>query len=392
MVSAFTSTLLFITARLAYADECKEHLILFMKYGYQYVKKPFLFMLDPEFVHVVFTRFGEFVGMCPCMRGVLRFILSYRHPSLEQRVAGMTFSNPLGLSAGFDYEARLTQVLPAIGFGFGTVGTITNKFYEGNEKPRLGRLKKSRSLFVNKGFKNAGIDAGITKLEDYQFEIPIGISIGRTNDGSCDTVEKSVDDIVQAFKKVEKSKLKNSYYELNISCPNLKGNVSFYPPENLRKLLQAVEKMKIKRPIFVKMPIGKSDKEFLAMLKVITNFSVAGIIIGNLQRDRSNKAFIAEEVSQWNKGNFSGKPTEEDANRHIALAYKKYGTKLIIIGCGGVFSAEDAYEKIKHGATLVQMITGMIFEGPQVMTEINRGLVQLLERDGYKHVSEVVGK
>jgi dihydroorotate dehydrogenase len=172
----------------------------------------------------------------------------------------------------------------------------------------------------------------------------------------------------------------------------LKGNVSFYPPENLRKLLQAVEKMKIKRPIFVKMPIGKSDKEFLAMLKVITNFSVAGIIIGNLQRDRSKKAFIAEEVSQWNKGNFSGKPTEEDANRHIALAYKKYGTKLIIIGCGGVFSAEDAYEKIKNGATLVQMITGMIFEGPQVMTEINRGLVQLLERDGYKHVSEAVGK
>lgn len=120
----------------------------------------------------------------------------------------MNFQNPIGLSAGFDYEARLTQIIPDIGFGYETIGTITNKYYEGNEKPRLGRLNKSRSLMVNKGFKNPGIDSVIEKLSKYSFQVPIGISIGRTNDGTCDTLKSSIEDILETFKKIEQSKLK----------------------------------------------------------------------------------------------------------------------------------------------------------------------------------------
>ena len=139
------------------------------------------------------------------------------------------------------------------------------------------------------------------------------------------------------------------------------------------------------------MPISKTDKEILSMLKVIAGFSVSGVILGNTQTNRSSKGFVKSELNKFPNGGFSGKPTWERSNELIKLAYKKYGKKLIIIGCGGIFSAEDAYKKIKLGASLVQFITGMIFEGPQLAAQINLGLVDLLKKDGLKNISEAVG-
>lgn len=347
--------------------------------------------MDPEFIHEAITGYGEKLGQLYFPSVILKKIFFVQNKSLEQKVAGINFTNPVGLAAGFDYQGQLTKILPALSFGFQTIGTITNQPYEGNRKPRLGRLPKSKSLMVNKGFKNLGIHEIIKKLQKIKFTIPVGLSIGKTNSTKEMTQQEAVVDIVSAFKIADSSRIPFSYYELNISCPNLFGKVTFYPPQNLKELLSAVMALKLKKPLFIKMPIDQTNSQILNMLDVIIKFPVAGVIFGNLQKNRKDKSFYPEELKKFPVGNFSGKPTWERSNELISMTYKKYGGKLIIIGCGGIFSAEDAYKKIKLGATLVQLITGLIFEGPQLPAQINLGLAKLLKEDGFKQISEAVG-
>ena len=358
---------------------------------YRIFLKRFFFLLDPEFVHEFIIGYGEKLGDFSFSRFLARKFFFVQNKKLNQKVAGINFLNPIGLAAGFDYEASLTKILPQLSFGFQTIGTITNLPYEGNPKPRLGRLPKSKSLMVNKVFKNPGIKEIIKKLQKNEFEIPVGISMGQSNTTKNITQKQAIEDIVSAFRAVERSRVNISYYELNISCPNLFGKVSFYPPQNLIELLQAVVALKIKKPLFIKMPIVKTDEEVKKMLDVIIKFHVTGVIFGNVQGNRQDKSLDQDEVKKFPVGNFSGKPTERRSNELISLAYKKYGKRLVIIGCGGVFSPRDAYVKIKLGATLVQLITGLIFEGPQLVAQINLELPKLLERDGFNQISEAIG-
>lgn len=369
----------------------KSSLIQLFHTSYRYGARPLLFRFPSESVHEVLINAGEAIGDTPLLRKGVSMLFVDTNSSLAQTFFGIPFAHPVGLSAGFDYKAQLTQILPSLGFGFETIGTITNFPYEGNAKPRLGRLIRSQSLLVNKGFKNEGIDAVLTKLSSKQFTIPIGISIGRTNSRILTTQKQSVKDICQAFQKVEQSKIPFSYYELNISCPNLFGNVTFYPPKNLRELLDEITKLKLSKPLFLKMPIEKSNEEVEKMLEVIVQFPVKGVIFGNLQKNRKDPALLPEEVFKYPVGNFSGKPTQKRSDELITYTYKRYGKRLLIIGCGGVFSAEDAYRKIRLGASLVQLISGLIFEGPQLINEINNGLVILLRKDGFSHISEAIG-
>lgn len=359
---------------------------------YKYFLRRFIFLFDSEAVHETTVSLGEFLGNTKFTKYLIKNLFQIKNKSLNQTIAGIDFENPIGLAAGFDYQAKLYNILPSFSFGFETIGTITNKPYKGNPKPRLGRLVKSRSLMVYKGFKNEGIRAVVKKLKNKKFESPVGLSIGKTNSQKDNmTQSDAVLDIVSAFKIAEKASLKISYYELNISCPNLFGNVTFYTPKNLQELLTAVTKLKLKKPIFIKMPISKSDKEVLELLNVIVEFKVNGVIFGNTQNNRKDKSFVKEELKKYPVGNFSGKPTEKRSNELIQLAYKKYGKKLIIIGCGGVFSAKDAYKKIKLGASLVQLITGLVFEGPQIAAKINYELPRLLKKDGFTNISQAVG-
>ena len=391
IASALLSLIIFILVWQNLYTQRKFLNILIIGSLYKYLLKPILFRLDPEKVHESFISIGESVGGFFPTKILLAGFLKYEDDRLAQEIEGLKFSNPIGLAAGFDYDAKLTQTLDGVGFGFHTVGTVTNMEYEGNPQPRLGRLPKSRSLMVNKGFKSESAEVVIKRLFGKFFNIPLGVSIGRTNSPKLKTQKDSVKDIVEAFTKFESLVLNHDYYELNISCPNLFGNITFYPTNNLKELLKAVEDLKLSKPVFVKMPIEKDDKEVLRMLKVIAGYRIQGVIFGNLQKDRGHKTLVQEEVKQFKTGNFSGKPTYERSNELISLAYKHYKDRFVIIGCGGVFSAEDAYEKIKRGANLVQMITGMVYEGPQMITRINIGLGQLLERDGYKNISEAVG-
>ncbi|MCR4334371.1 MAG: quinone-dependent dihydroorotate dehydrogenase [Patescibacteria group bacterium] len=369
----------------------KKPVLTICHFLYCHIAKPILFLFDAEAVHNRATSLGKLIGYIKPVTWVMKKATSTDVPVLTQTIGGIHFKNPMGLAAGFDYEAKLTQVLPAIGFGLGTVGTITNQSYAGNTEPRLGRLKKSQSLLVNKGFKNLGIQETLKKLEGAHFEIPIGLSIGVTNTSTLSCQDDTIRDIVEAFKVAENSTVPFSYYELNISCPNLQVNVEFYSPKNLEKLLNALTKSKLSKPLFVKMPIDKSNNEVLEMLKVIAKYPVQGVIFGNLQNDKNDPALDPSEVKRFSKGCFSGKPTEKKSNELISLTYKTYGKQLTIIGCGGVFSPEDTYRKIKLGASLVQLITGMVYEGPQLIGQINIGLLNLLKQDGFGHISEAIG-
>ncbi len=337
---------------------------------YKFILKPILFLVDPELIHVVMTKMGELMWWFP-------WGLRQEFPSLGQQIMGINFSLPIGLAAGFDYEGRLTKTLAPLGFGFQSIGTITHMPWDGNFRPRLGRLPKSKALMVNKGFRNPGSKIISDKLSDQRFVIPVGISIG---DAMGDIKE-----IIAAFKRFEKTN--NSYFELNISCPNLPHAKEL----DLEKLLTQIDKLKLEKPVFVKMPINKSDKDTLELLKIISKHSPKAVIFGNLQKDRTDPSLNKSELAKFPVGNFSGKPTFERSNQLIKLAYKNYKKRFVIIGCGGVFSADDAYTKIKLGASLVQLITGMIFEGPFLISEINEGLDRLLTKDGYKNISEATG-
>jgi dihydroorotate dehydrogenase subfamily 2 len=368
-------------------------LVATTRLAYKGVLKRIFFLQDPEKVHLKMTAMGQRLGASKSARSFVSSVFRREYPALKQSLFGVEFKGPLGLAAGFDYEALLTQILPSVGFGFGTVGTLTDRPYQGNPLPRLGRLPKSRSLMVNKGFKNLGVQATLDNLKGKKFEYPVGVSIGKTNTPEIKTQTEGVADVVSAFRKAEASQVPFAYYELNISCPNLVGSVEFYEPGHLEELLGALGDLRLSRPVFVKMPISKTDAEIISIMDVIIRHPfLKAVILGNLQRDRHDPAIVPAEAEKFDRGNWSGIPCQKRSDELIRLVFKKYGSRIKIIGCGGTFSVEDAYRKIKLGASLVQLITGMIFEGPQLIAEINSGLVKLLKKDGFKNISEAVGK
>jgi len=369
----------------------KESLLAAFSVIYRFFAYNFIFRFDSEKIHELFLSLGKFYSKHLWLFAPFAFWLRPKNVELTQVISGITFKGPIGLAAGFDYRASLPRLLPYLGFGFTIVGTFTNKPYGGNEAPRLGRLVKSKALLVNKGFKNDGIDSAIKILLNDNFALPVGLSIGKTNIDEICTQELAVADIKDAFSRAECSAASFNYYELNISCPNLKVDVSFYPPENLEELLGVIDNLNLNRPVFVKMPIEERDENILKMLEVISKHKVEGIVLGNLAKGRSNPALLDEEVEKAGKGNFSGMPTQKRSDELVKLAYENFGDKLTVIGCGGVFTAEDAYRKIRNGASLVQIITGLIYNGPLLTAQINSGLKRLLERDGFGHISEAIG-
>ncbi len=391
LLSAFISTLLFLITQIYFFQIRKKILIFKTKLIYQYLIKPVLFKINPEIVHNTTTALGELIGKSSLVKTGFNYFYRSEHKSLSQKISNIRFTKPIGLSAGFDYQARLTQILPSLDFGFASVGTITNQPCPGNPSPQLGRLPQSKSLMVNKGFKNAGAKEVIKKLQKLNFEIPLGVSIGRTNTLKLKTQEQSINDIISAFVKFETAKIKHKYYELNISCPNLVGNIGFYSPKKLKDLLSELDKLKLSRPVFVKMPITESNKRTLQILEVVSKHSPVGVIIGNLQKNRNHPSLVPTEVSRFKKGNFSGKPTFDRSNKLISLAYRHYKERFTIIGCGGVFSAFDAYTKITLGASLIQLITGLIFQGPQLVAQINFDLEEILKEKGLKNISQAIG-
>lgn len=364
------------------------------KFLYKKIIKPVLFKFSADSIHHLFLKIGYFLGRNKFTVFVCKKLFYFKDKSLNQKILSIDFENPIGLAAGFDYDADLINILPSVGFGFETIGTVTALSYPGNPKPMLDRLPKSKSLLVNKGFKNSGINSVLEKVSLSKKKIPLGISIGSTNKSFC-SLDEMIEDIYISFLKAVDSNFFD-YYELNISCPNLSSiekieeGIDTY--KGLSVLLEKLSKLSFDKPVFIKMHLEKSIENTLSLIEASSSFSfISGFIFSNLAKNRENKDFDKNEIKKAGKGNFSGKPTEKMSNVLISAIYRRFRDRFVIIGCGGVFDGKDAYEKIKRGASLVQMITGMIYEGPSQIKNINKELVYLLKKDGYKNISEAIG-
>jgi len=358
------------------------------RWAYRHVAKPIFFRRDPEIVHDAVSRMGTWLGRLSSARALTRALYRYEHPALEQTVLGISFKNPIGLTAGFDKNGELTRIMPSVGFGFEEVGSVTGEPCAGNPKPRLWRLPKTRGLVVNYGLKNDGADVIARRLRGEHFAFPVGISIAKTNDPTTVEIKAGIADYEKAFRAFTDI---GAYLAVNISCPNAYGGEPFTDPVRLEALLSRLDGISYTKPVFLKMPVDITVAELDALVAVVDRHRIHGFILSNLTKKRDRSTIVPQEIAHIPKGGVSGKPVQAPSDELIAHLYRTVGSRYVIIGSGGVFSAEDAYEKIRRGASLIQLATGMIFEGPQLIGEINRGLVRLLRRDGFSNVSEAVG-
>jgi len=347
------------------------------RFFYRNIIKRICFKLDAENVHNFFIKAGKFLGRHFLTKKAVSLAFYYQRPILEQDILGIHFKNPVGLSAGFDKNAELVDILGDVGFGFAEIGSITARACEGNKGKRLDRVSKDRSLWVNFGLNNKGVKEIVSRLNGREANIPLGISIAKTNCKETVNVQSGVEDYILSL--IESKNIGN-YIDLNISCPNAYGGQPFSNPKLYEMLLKEVYKLKIAKPVFVKLSPDLDKKAIDKILDISYKYKISGFVCSNLTKKH-----------RFGNGGLSGKPVEELANNLLKYIYKKTKGDFLLIGVGGIFSAEDAYKKIRLGASLVELITGMIYNGPNIISEINRGLVRLLKRDGFSNIGEAVG-
>jgi dihydroorotate dehydrogenase len=353
-----------------------------VKYLYKNFARRIFFIFDAELMHNVFIWVGKTLGRYWITKNVTSVFFNYQNEKiLGQRILGMNFRNPVGLAAGFDKDAKMISIMEDVGFGFSEAGSVSAGGCSGNKGRRMGRFVKEESLWINFGLNNEGAMKISSRLQGKKYEIPFGVSIARTN--SRETIDENV--AIEDFCfSAEKFRNIGDYLTINISCPNAYGGQPFSDARRFERLIRKINKLKIKKPIFVKLSPNLNKEEVNAILKLSEKYSISGFICTNLMKDK-----------RYESGGISGKLLEKKSDEMLQYVYSralKMKKKFILIGCGGISSAEDAYKKIKLGANLVQLITGMIFEGPELIGEINYGLTQLLKRDRYSNISEAVGK
>ena len=347
-----------------------------LRFLYQKILKPILFLFDPEAVHHLFVRVGELLGKTRAGQKLVGAFYGYRGPDVSRVVDDVTYRTPIMLAAGFDYNARLTQILGSVAFGGVEVGSVTARPCPGNEPPRMARAVKSKSLVVYKGLKNDGVEAIIARIRQRppQEGLVLGISVAMTNDEGCATTEGAIEDYYTSLKSLVEADL-GDYYTINISCPNVHGGENFTDPGRLRELLSRLQEIDAGRPVYVKLAINLEEEIFDELLEIVEEFGLHGVVIGNLNKDYDTLD-VREEAPAEYRGGLSGKPCRDPSTALIARARAKLGPEKTIIGCGGILSPADALEKIDAGADLLQLISGMIFEGPHLMREISAALAR----------------
>lgn len=361
--------------------------------GYKHIVKPVLFKQHPDNVHRHMIKMAKFVGRVPGVRSLPK-LWSYQNGRyLTQAVAGLTYRNPVGLSAGLDKGIETPRVMRSVGFGFMTGGSVTWGQYKGNEGSWFYRLPKAESLVVHAGLPSEGTETVVHRVTRYPQsffnEFPLVVSVAKTNSKRAANDIDGIRDYAASLAMFDGEKNVGAL-EINISCPNAFGGEDFTTPERLDMLLSTVDELMLEKPVFIKMPISVPRDQFLALTDVAVAHNVTGLTIGNLRKDREN-ADLKGELPHNVKGNLSGAPNRAITTDLVRATYLRHGKKLVIVGVGGIFTAEHAYEKIRAGATLVAMVTGVIFEGPQVVGEINAALVELLKRDGFTNISQAIG-
>jgi len=342
-----------------------------MDFLYRHVLKRILFKCNPEPVHDAFVVLGEFAGRFAPARTLFGFLYNYRGSDISKTVDGITYRTPVLLSAGFDTDGRLTRILPPLSFGGEEIGSTTFHPCEGNPRPRLTRLIRNRSIVVYKGLRNRGVDALISRLTRTPRtpQFVLGISIARTNepDAAVDA-EAGIRDYVGSFSKLVAANV-GDYYTINISCPNSYTGETFIEPALLAELLPRLREIPCAKPVYVKMPINIPWEQFAMLLDIADKNGIQGVIIGNLNKKYSDLKYPEDAPKEY-RGGLSGAPCFELSNELIKKTRAAYGKRFTIIGTGGIFTPDDAMEKFRAGADLIQIVSGMIFEGPGLMKGI----------------------
>jgi dihydroorotate dehydrogenase len=372
--------------------------------------RPFLFASDAEKVHERMLSIVESISKIPGFLPFLRWQFREENPVLRTKLLGRTLENPIGLAAGFDKDGRIHPALFALGFGFVEIGTVTPRPQSGNPRPRLFRLLKDHALINRLGFNNQGVWkmaerlVAITlkiKLEDTEYfdhsgDYPaniasgmLGINIGKNKDTA---LENATEDYVSALSTLHPFA---DFLTLNISSPNTEDLRNLQEKDALRALLDSVCARRDKldqnhlrnTPLLVKLAPDLDDDALENCIRVIQEFSIQGVIATNTTIGRPE----LKSKHRNQSGGLSGKPLRKRSTELIRNLSAELGADVPIIGVGGIFNGADAYEKIRAGASAVQIYTALIFEGPGLVRKIKAELANLLEKDGFKSVTEAVG-
>ncbi len=335
-----------------------------------------IFKLDPELAHSLAIKALKF-NYFP--------IKNFKKDvSIESIVFNKKIINPIGVAAGFDKDAEVYNSLFRLGFGFVEVGTVTPLKQYGNPKPRIFRLEEDEAIINRLGFNSSGADVIYSRIRSNIPNGLFGINIGPNKD-----TKNRIDDYLSCLRKFYDLA---DYLTINISSPNTENLRSFHNQNELDDLLSAIKEekdnLKTKIPIIIKISPDIENSSIEKIAQSLLKYNVNGIIISNTtDRNREN----LKNINKLEKGGLSGKPLEEKSNLLINKFYKILKNKIIIIGVGGVDSGTSVYEKIINGATLVQLYTGMIYKGPNIVTKIATELTEILKIKGIKNISEAIG-
>jgi dihydroorotate dehydrogenase len=365
---------------------------------YRSLVRPLLFRTDPEWVHDKSIRFAEAVGKSAPARRFLSGRYCVTDERLAVEVAGLRFAGPVGLGAGFDKNARAVPLLSSLGFGHLEIGSVSAQRSGGNPRPRLFRLPADHAIVVHYGVPNDGAEVVATRMAELAgtgapHAIPVGLNVVNTNHGPDAPLEP--DDVVigDYVTSVRTLQPVADYLCLNLSCPNTRDGQSFFhDPGRLRALLGALGDLPVTKPLFLKVAPFPGTAELERFLGTATTAAFVNGFSVNLPSTRPGGMATPPEVLDRLPGAVSGAPSEAAANRTIRDLYRSLDpARYAVIGSGGVFTAEDAYRKIRLGASLVQLLTALVYEGPGAAKTIHSGLSTLLERDGFENVGSAVG-
>ena len=331
---------------------------------------------NPETAHNISIKLLKYSPILP---------KAYKDKSLALNVAGLKFINPIGMAAGFDKNAEVFNSLAKIGFGFTECGTVTPKPQYGNPKPRVFRYENDEAIINRLGFNNKGAINFLSNVSKRNnFESPLGINIGPNKDS-----KNFIDDYVNLINHVYDCA---DYITINISSPNTENLRKLQNKNELEELIKAIvgslqDKEKHK-PIFIKINPDEDKESYKDIISLVSKYSISGLIISNttVQRENNLSSEIQNEI-----GGLSGKPLFNQANEILKLVYRETQGSIILIGVGGVSSGYDAYQKIKLGASLVQIYSAFAFQGPSLVNRINKELVQLIKKDGFNSIAEAIG-
>ncbi|MDP5082309.1 MAG: quinone-dependent dihydroorotate dehydrogenase [Winogradskyella sp.] len=341
---------------------------------YKAIIRPILFCFDPEKVHHFTFSLIRILSKLPGFKSLFKSLYFIEDKRLERHLFGLTFKNPVGLAAGFDKNAVLYNELANFGFGFIEIGTVTPKAQEGNPKQRLFRLKEDQGIINRMGFNNEGLNAAITQLKKNRGQLIIGGNIGKNTQTKPEDYTK---DYLECFNALHSYV---DYFVLNVSCPNVGSHAKLNDKDYLLELITTVQKanktFKKQKPILLKIAPDLNDIQLDEIVELIAETNLDGVIASNTSVDRTGLKTNNQRLEAIGNGGLSGQPIKEKSTKVIQYLAEKSNKAFPIIGVGGIHSAEDALEKLQAGADLVQIYTGFIYEGPQLIKAINKALLQ----------------